>query len=565
MTGVKNISIESQLKELYSDRDFDRVPTISGKELERAAISCIYERCGGRTNRGSLFFTSTIKSRSAKFTMNTIDNPNLNEEYIAAAEDVLSTTKNMVAAVGSMGDSTRFRFNLRLIVPRGYEHLLYVFQRIFSPDVYEDAEWLTVVARPDLHNDSFDDRRVIAMSDLTLIKGTPYCGEVCKKSFHRMGMYQAKIKCGGIGLHSASKGGIFKSKLTGKTREVYSMFFGLSMTGKSSLSLHPFTPLLREGERVFYIQDDINILFPDGFVAGTEPVGMYTNIWKLSPKNQPDVYKAVMSQNTILENTLVENGEIILNRGIPDPQNNWKPCKNPRATILRKDLPNVSMCINAPIINHFYIITRSKLMPPIGKLTGIEQFLAYFAEGKSVMTAAGDPSRAGESVRVFGTNPFTMGSRGKELKILESILYSIKSKYESDNIGPEFFILNTLYFEWASNKNNSLGKWSRLAGLWYDISIDDTIKLLVANSRGDIEWQKDPDGDFGFILPKKVYGVGFGKSKILDPHNLILNKREFSNEIEKEREETKNYLRSIEDFDLKLLKYINTYNGECYG
>ena len=50
--------------------------------------------------------------------------------------------------------------------------------------------------------------------------------------------------------------------------------------------------------------------------------------------------------------------------------------------------------------------------------------------------------------------------------------------------------------------------------------------------------------------------VGFGKSKILDPHNLILNKREFSNEMEKEREETKNYLRSIEDFDLKLLKYI---------
>ena len=53
------------------------------------------------------------------------------------------------------------------------------------------------------------------------------------------------------------------------------------------------------------------------------------------------------------------------------------------------------------------------VLPFISKLTP-EQAAATFMLGESVETSAGDPTRAGESVRVVGTNPFLLGSPSDE-------------------------------------------------------------------------------------------------------------------------------------------------------
>lgn len=52
-------------------------------------------------------------------------------------------------------------------------------------------------------------------------------------------------------------------------------------------------------------------------------------------------------------------------------------------------------------------------MPPIGRLT-TEQAAVAFMLGESIQTSAGDPERAGEAIRVVGTNPFIIGSKGDE-------------------------------------------------------------------------------------------------------------------------------------------------------
>jgi len=60
-----------------------------------------------------------------------------------------------------------------------------------------------------------------------------------------------------------------------------------------------------------------------------------------------------------------------------------------------------------------FFITRNQLMPPIAKLTP-EQAAVAFVLGESIQTSAGDPARAGEAIRVVGTNPFIVGSEGAE-------------------------------------------------------------------------------------------------------------------------------------------------------
>jgi phosphoenolpyruvate carboxykinase (ATP) len=63
-----------------------------------------------------------------------------------------------------------------------------------------------------------------------------------------------------------------------------------------------------------------------------------------------------------------------------------------------------------------YIIlnTRRNTVVPVMQELTPEQCAAYFMLGESIETAAGDPSRAGRSIRVVGTNPFIVGDFAEE-------------------------------------------------------------------------------------------------------------------------------------------------------
>ena len=60
-----------------------------------------------------------------------------------------------------------------------------------------------------------------------------------------------------------------------------------------------------------------------------------------------------------------------------------------------------------------FITRRMTVLPLVSRLNP-EQAAAAFMLGESVETSAGDPRRAGESVRVVGTNPFLIGSEADE-------------------------------------------------------------------------------------------------------------------------------------------------------
>ena len=61
----------------------------------------------------------------------------------------------------------------------------------------------------------------------------------------------------------------------------------------------------------------------------------------------------------------------------------------------------------------FFITRRETIVPPLAKLN-TEQAAAFFMLGESILTSAADPTKAGQSVRSVGTNPFIVGSQGDE-------------------------------------------------------------------------------------------------------------------------------------------------------
>ncbi len=123
-----------------------------------------------------------------------------------------------------------FKRNCRLYVTAEYPRLPLMWgNTLFPPDGGEPD--FTVVTVPE-----WPEKKVLVFpeSGITIILGSDYKGEN-KKAMLRQIMYWAK-KEGNLGLHAASK--ILRVKRNGELRDFGFLLFGLSGTGKTSLSCH---------------------------------------------------------------------------------------------------------------------------------------------------------------------------------------------------------------------------------------------------------------------------------------------------------------------------------------
>jgi phosphoenolpyruvate carboxykinase (ATP) len=103
--------------------------------------------------------------------------------------------------------------------------------------------------------------------------------------------------------------------------------------------------------------------------------------------------------------------------------------------------------------------------------------------GESIETSAGDPSQAGKSLRVVGTNPFIVGSYEQEGNAFLDILQR--------NPGIRCFVLNT----------GKVGGTDR----GQKITVVDSVKILEMIAKDKISWQRD---DFwGYEVAAEIPGV----------------------------------------------------------
>jgi phosphoenolpyruvate carboxykinase (ATP) len=133
--------------------------------------------------------------------------------------------------------------------------------------------------------------------------------------------------------------------------------------------------------------------------------------------------------------------------------------------------------------------------------------------GESIQTSAGDPDAAGESIRVVGTNPFIVGPEGEEGNRFHELVSGTDA---------QTFVINT----------GHVGPDAA------DIGVEDSVNILVAAARGDIEWTHDDT--YGFEVPASVPGVDVSE---LDPP---AHYDEFEAELEALREERRAYLDGFE-------------------
>jgi phosphoenolpyruvate carboxykinase (ATP) len=272
---------------------------------------------------------------------------------------------------------------------------------------------------------------VLPEYNINIALGTDYMGED-KKGFLRQAMWSADQK-GMLGLHSGTK--IVTARTSENKLKTYGVFlFGLTATGKSTWSCHQLGLNHKKGEKTLVTQDDIVFLREDGSALGSEDnFFVKTDVEK---EYQEAMYNTLTDKSALMENVMITaNGEVdfmdeSLTANGRAVVNRKKLC----VTIGGKKVDIFSKSINLPPLAELdgivfaFITRRNTIMGFAQELTPEQAVLAYLW-GESTHSYASQPLKAGESVRIVGTDPFIIGSRAKKVNRFYEIIMTLVDKY----------------------------------------------------------------------------------------------------------------------------------------
>jgi len=266
---------------------------------------------------------------------------------------------------------------------------------------------------------------------INIALGTDYMGED-KKGFLRQAMWSAD-ELGMLGLHAGTK--LVTVRDPNNKLKTYGVFlFGLTATGKSTWSCHKLGLDYDKGEKTIVSQDDIVFLKTDGSALGTEDNFFVKT--DVEQESQEAMYNALIDKSALFENVMIKaDGEVdFLDETLT---------ANGRA-VLRRDKLKVkikgktvgiySKSINLPPLGELdglvfaFITRRNTIMSFAQQLTPEQAVLAYLW-GESTHSYASQPLKAGESVRIVGTDPFIVGPRAKKINRFYEIIMTLVSNY----------------------------------------------------------------------------------------------------------------------------------------
>ena len=452
------------------------------KDLSREELREL-ARPGEKTSEyGSPVYSTRVKNRSAKNTyvvangvpigvmQQPIDRSKA-EETIRQVQEELADME-LIQVDRRMGMNPEVPIHCRLFVPREYARIAYMWNSMLFPsDSTREPDFISVYV-PD-----WKERLIFLDVDqgYTYILGTDYPGEA-KKSMLRQAMYWIKRR-GGLGLHAGSKV-LRVVGPDGELRDVGFLLFGLSGTGKTTLTLHDHG--LKEPERAIIKQDDVVLMTADGKAYGTED-GFYIKTEGLEP-SQTVLWGAATHPTAVYENVkLDETGKVdFLDTSITS---------NGRGVVLRKYIKGTGEGIDLDKANKIVFITRRNDVVPVCARLTPEQAAAYFMLGESIETSAGDPTKAGQAKREVGTNPFIVGPEAEEGNRLLAILRA--------NPDMHAYILNT----------GSIGANDGSPG--EKVSIKASTEIMKQIAKEGIQW--DRDADWGYETPTSVPGLDLAK------------------------------------------------------
>lgn len=510
------------------------------------------EQCASYTKYGNVAVHSTVKNRSAKVTVyvgsDAVSQKKLNPQQteimnnlpktLAALEEYVKRAP-MVLVNRTMGNNDEFSPNCN------------IFVSIQRPEMIRLAymTWATLFpVRPDGEPKQYivyvpewqeGERQILVFPEIctTIVLGTDYYGE-SKKGFLRMAMWNAKQK-GMLGLHAGSK--ILKAKgPDGRIRRYGMLIFGMSGTGKTTHTCHTHG-LNDKDEGIEILQDDVVFLKKNGSAYGSER-GFYLKTEGLDAVTQPIIYNAATSRDAIFENVMIDyEGNIYFDDDTLT--------SNGRGIMMRDDLgPYISKSINLPPVTDMdgliiaFITRRHTVVPLAARLTP-EQAAATFMLGESIETSAGDPKRAGESIREVGTNPFIIGDKSYE----GNWFYDFVKRHEGR---VWCYQLNTGGIgEIIENQQNGTKVFKRKV---QRIEIPEMSAIIRGIVRGTITWSKDKY--WNLEVPAFVDGMDLSKyhvEKFYDMNSIV-------SQVSDLRCERINYAEKFNTLDKAIVKAAET-------
>ena len=382
------------------------------------------------------------------------------------------------------GSQPEHRVNVRVINELAW-HNLFIRTMLVRPEVEELAAMVpeyTIIDLPSFRADparhGCRSQTIIAVNlekKLILIGGTAYAGEMKKSVF---GLLNFLLPVDGImPMHCSANIGP-----KGDT----AIFFGLSGTGKTTLSADPNRTLIGDDEHGW---SDTAVFNFEG--------GCYAKMIRLSAEAEPEIFATSKRFGTVLENVVMD--PVTRELDFDDAT----LAENSRGAYPIDYIPNSSEQNMGPLPKNIVMLTADAfgVLPPIARLTP-DQAMYHFLSGYTAKVA-GTEIGVTEPEATFST------CFGAPFMPRHPSVYGNLLKERIAKGGVTCWLVNT---GWTGGK---YGTGKRMP-------IKATRALLNAALDGSLnsaEFRKDPN--FGFEVPVAVPGVD---TAILDPRSTWADK-----------------------------------------
>ncbi|UII31566.1 phosphoenolpyruvate carboxykinase (ATP) [Fulvivirga ulvae] len=379
-----------------------------------------------------------------------------------------------------------YRTNIRVVNEYSWSNM-FVYNMFLRPTEDEiksfEHEWLVINAPGFKADPAVDGTRqhnfaiLNFKKKIALVGGTGYTGEIKKGIFSALNFVLPHQK-NTLSMHCSANMGE-----QGDT----AIFFGLSGTGKTTLSADPARKLIGDDEHGW---SNENTVF--NFEGGC-----YAKVIDLSEEKEPDIYKAI-KEGALLENVVIKNGDVDYKDG--------SKTENTRVSYPIYHINNIAEpSIGKNPKNIFFLTCDAYgVLPPISKLTP-GQAAFHFISGYTAKVA-GTEAGITEPVTAFSA------CFGAPFMPLHPTKYAEMLSKKMQDAGVNVWLVNT---GWSGGPY----------GIGSRMSLKITRGLITAALNGDlndVEYEKHEI--FGLNMPKTCPNV---PESVLNPKNTWADKEAY--------------------------------------
>ena len=393
--------------------------------------------------------------------------------------------KEIYARDGYVCAEPEFRTNIRTVTELPWSNM-FVYNMFLRPSEKElenfNEDWLILCAPgyvcpdPKAYGIRQGNFSILDFTKkIALVGGSAYTGEMKKGIFSALNMI-LPVEKDVLPMHCSAN--------VGKKGDT-AIFFGLSGTGKTTLSADPDRKL---------IGDDEHGWTADNTIFNFEG-GCYAKVIDLTEEKEPDIFRAV-KPGAILENIVFkDNGE-------PDYMDS-SITQNTRVSYPIHHIDNIQETLYANNPKNIFFLTCDAfgVLPPVSKLTP-GQAAYHFISGYTAKVA-------GTEAGITEPVPSFSACFGEPFMPLHPTVYGEMLSKKMTEAGVNVWLINT---GWSAGP---YGVGSR-------IKLKYTRAMITAILNGDLDnVDYEQNFIFGLFMPKYCPGV---PSEILDPMNTWLQK-----------------------------------------